>query len=238
MKSSLKKLFKILLKIFPNFLIFGLMNFVVRMKYKVTIGKRSRVYLDSFFEGYNAVFNNTEIQGSHIGLFTYIANGSKIGRTKIGKFCAIGDNVRTMVGRHPSKTFVSVHPAFYSKTKTAGMTFSKDQKFEEHVYLDADKKYVVEIGNDVWIGNNVIIMDGIRIGDGAIVGAGAIVTKDVLPYTIVGGVPAKLIRNRFSDEEIKFLLNFKWWNKDLDWIKNNYQDFSNIETFIKRFKND
>ena len=176
---TLKSIFKILLKILPHTFIFGLMNIVVRMKYDVSIGKHSRVYLDSSFDGHNAVFDNTEIQGSHMGLCTYVANGSKIGGAKIGKFCAIGDNVKIMVGRHPSKNFVSIHPIFYSTKKIAGVSFSKEQKFEEHLYLDAEKKYVVEVGNDVWVGNNVTIMDGIKIGDGAIIGAGAVVTKDV-----------------------------------------------------------
>jgi acetyltransferase-like isoleucine patch superfamily enzyme len=229
----LKKYFKILLRIFPDFLIFALSNFLIRIKYGVRIGRGSKIYTNSYFEGHNAILNNTLIYGSYVGLCTYISNNSNIGMTKIGRFCAIGDNFRTMLGRHPSKDFVSIHPVFYSIKKVIDFTFTDKQKFDEHLYVDFEKRYVVEIGNDVWIGNNVTIMDGLKIGDGAIIGAGAVVTKNVDPYAIVVGVPAKLVKYRFPEEQIKFLLNFKWWDKDLGWIKNNYNYFSDISIFIK-----
>jgi tetrahydrodipicolinate N-succinyltransferase len=126
---------------------------------------------------------------------------------------------------------------FFSVQRLIDIKFSDKQLFEEHLYLDAKKKYVVEIGNDVWIGNNVLIMDGVKIGDGAIIGAGAVVIKDVPPYAIVGGVPARLIRYRFNEEQRKFLLEFQWWAKDLQWIRENYIIFSSIEKFMEKFKN-
>ncbi len=229
-----KSIFKILLKIFPHFIVFGCMNFLMKAKYKVQIGKGSKLYLDSFFEGHNAVFNNTVVQGSSVGLCTYIASESRIRLAKIGKFCSIADNVKIGVGQHPSQKFVSTSPVFYSLRKSIDFTFAKEQRFDDHIFLDSGKKYVVEIGNDVWIASNVLIRDGVKIGDGAIIGAGAVVTKDIPNYAIVGGVPANLIRYRFTDEQIKFLNNFKWWNKDLEWIKSNYEYFSNIETFITK----
>lgn len=79
-----------------------------------------------------------------------------------------------------------------------------------------DKKGDIVVGNDVWIGYEAVIMSGVTIGDGAIVGTRAVVTKDVPPYTIVGGVPAKPIRKRFTDEIISELLKFQWWN----WTEN------------------
>lgn len=100
------------------------------------------------------------------------------------------------------------------------------------------KNYLIEIGNDVWIGDRVTILDGIRIGDGAIIGSGAVVTKDIEPYTINVGVPAKSIRKRFIEDEIKFLLEFKWWNKDWEWIKINSDKFESIENFIDEFHNE
>ena len=93
----------------------------------------------------------------------------------------------------------------------------------------------IVVGNDVWIGSHALIMDGVKIGDGAIIAAGSIVTKDVAPYAIVGGIPAKTIRYRFSDLHIKFLLDFAWWNRDFDWIETHYMDFLNIDSFYTQY---
>lgn len=197
----------------------------------VVFKEKVKLNLDTYFEGHNAVYNYTNVCGSFIGKGSYIANNSVIKSTKIGRFCAIGDNVRTSLGVHPTE-FVSIHPAFFSLQRQAGFTFADEQLFEEHKYIDRNK-YVVEIGNDVWIGNNVLIMDGITIASGAIIAAGAVVTKNVGPYTIVAGVPAKEIKKRFSEDKIKFLLNMKWWDKDFDWISRNAHKFKSISYFVK-----
>ncbi len=117
----------------------------------------------------------------------------------------------------------------------AGFTFTDENLFDEHKFIDKEKKFVVNIGNDVWLGNNVMILDGVKISDGAVVGAGAVVTKDIEPYSIVGGVPAKLIRKRYTDEQINKLLHIRWWNWDYEKIKENYKYFSNIELFLEMF---
>ena len=94
-----------------------------------------------------------------------------------------------------------------------------------------DNKGDIVIGNDVWIGYEAVILSGVTIGDGAIIGTRAVVTKDVPPYTIVGGIPAKPIRRRFSDEDIKFLCEIKWWDWDVDKISSSikYIQSGNIE---------
>ncbi|MDP4265925.1 MAG: CatB-related O-acetyltransferase [Bacteroidota bacterium] len=204
-------------------------------KYGILAGKESKINNSSFFEGGNSINNNTEILDSYLGYGSYISNNSIIRKTKIGRYCAIGDYVRTCIGMHPASEFVSIHPAFFSTNRQAGFTYTNETIFEEHKYIDKEKKYVVEIGNDVWIGNNVIIFDGIKIGDGAIIAAGAIVTKDVSPYTIVGGIPAKLIKSRFDEKIISFLNEFKWWNKDKNWIQENAHYFRSIDEFYKKF---
>lgn len=196
----------------------------------------SGVVLDSQnnFEGFNAVGKNTEVASSEIGFGTYISETSVIRKARIGRFCSVGSNVRTGVGTHPVNDFVSTHPAFFSTQRQAGFTFTSQNTFKEHIFVDSthNAKFVVDIGNDVWIGSNVIIMDGITIGDGAIIAAGAVVNNDVAPYTIVGGVPAKVIRTRFSPRQIETLLNIKWWFWDIEKLKANVESFANVQAFI------
>lgn len=103
------------------------------------------------------------------------------------------------------------------------------------MYRKTASGYLVDIGHDVWIGADVKIMDGVSIGNGAVVAAGAVVTKDVPPYAIVGGVPAKIIKYRFTPDQIEFLQQFKWWNMPEDWIRENWQMFEDIEKFAEKF---
>lgn len=218
----------------------GIKQYLIKYKLKtifdVSFGVKTAVSLSCVFEGKNVIGSNTSLMNSSVGLATYISGNCKLNKIKIGRFCSIGQNIVNDVGRHPSTVFVSTHPCFFSSNKQAGFTFSNKNIFEEHLYVDAEKKYYVEIGNDVWIGNNVTLFDGIKIGDGAIIANGAIVTKDVEPYSIVGGIPAKVIKMRFTEEQIIRLKNIKWWTKDFNWIKENYSVFSDIDNFIHFIK--
>lgn len=153
--------------------------------------------------------------------------------TDIGKFCSIANNVRIVAGNHPIKKFVSTHPAFYSKMMEERFGYVHEQLYNEFKFVDIKRKKFVDIGNDVWIGAGVTIMEGIRIGDGVVIAANAVVTKDVKPYEIVGGIPAKHIKNRFTEDEVLFLKEFKWWNRDVKWIKENALAFSDIERFMR-----
>lgn len=172
---------------------------------------------------YNTIYNHVKIGNSTLGNFVYIADGTTISNSSIGNFCSIGPNVKIGLGMHPTN-YISTFPAFFSMGKQCQVTFADKDYFQETGN--------VIIGNDVWIGYNAIIMDNVIIGDGAIVGAGAVVTKDVKPYSIVGGVPAKHIKSRFNDEQILKLLEIKWWDNEEAWIKSNASFFNNSNKFF------
>ena len=174
------------------------------------------------FGHWNRLYHLVRLSNVALGDCTYIATGTRIANATIGKFCSVGPGIRIGLGLHPSKEYVSTHPAFYSSQRKAQITFTNRNLFEE-------ERQIV-IGNDVWIGQSALVMDGLNIGDGAIVGAGAVVTRDVPPYAIVGGVPAKTIRFRFSDDDIGFLLGLKWWDKDLAWIAANVEAFCDVRS--------
>lgn len=183
------------------------------------------------FEGFNFISQNTKLKNIEIGKNSYISNSSEFSNVSIGKYVSIGSGVKNILGQHPTSKFVSTCPIFYSENPVNGKSLVGIQKFKEEKFVDDTTKSVV-IGNDVWIGSNVLILEGIKIGDGAIVAAGSVVASDVPNYAIVGGVPSKVIKYRFEKEEINFLNNLKWWNKDVEWI-NKYADyFDDIKNFI------
>lgn len=189
------------------------------------------------FHGSNLLGPYTYFAHSSLGYASYIGRNSRITKTQIGAFSCIGGYVRTGLGRHPTDEFVSIHPAFFSKSKIVGFSFTEKQLFQEHLFADKDRRFFVIIGADVWIGNNVLIMDGLTIGHGAIVAAGSVVTKSVDPYTIVAGIPARPLRKRFSDEDIEFLLRLQWWSKGLKWIQDNASCFTSIDQLRTRCEN-
>ena len=119
---------------------------------------------------------------------------------KIGRYCSIGHKVTVLTGTHPSHDCFNTSDIL-SLGLQNGTTYVSTQKFKEKIYADENNKYGCIIGNDVWIGYNATIMGGCTIGDGAIVAAGALVRKNVEPYTIVAGQPAKVIGKRFEDEK-------------------------------------
>ena len=189
----------------------------------------------TYFEGMNKVYNRCNISNTKIGKGTYIGNNCDLSNAIIGRYCSVAQNCKVISATHPTSIFVSTHPAFFSVKKQAGFSFVTEQKFNEIIYFDKKNSVSVKIGNDVWLGQDVKIISGVEIGDGAVIASGAVVTRNVLPYSIVGGVPAKHIKFRFSERQIQFLLKFKWWEKDTEWLALNFSCFSDIEIFQNKF---
>lgn len=186
------------------------------------------------FEGKNKVCRGAYLKDVLLGYASSIGAESYVYNTRIGRFTSIGDNVKVVSATHPLEPFASTHPVFYRENNTEH--YVDRDKFNEYITLD--NGYSVDIGSDVWIGSNVIIRGGVRIGDGAIIAMGAVVTKDVAPYSIVGGVPAHFIRYRFTEEQRIKLIDFKWWNKSISWIKNHAEYFSNIDDLLEKIIQD
>lgn len=195
--------------------------------YSATIGKKA------LFEGHNTIGKETCFSGK-LGKYSYLANRCDL-YAEIGRFTSVGDNVHTIMYRHPTTyPYVSTSPAFYSTLgQCGGENFSTEQSFEERVLLDTSKNYAVRIGNDCWINSNVTLISGVTIHDGAIVLAGAVVTRDVPPYAIVAGVPAKVIKYRYEKEDIEWLQRVEWWNKPEHWLKENWKAFNDLPSLRK-----
>jgi len=187
--------------------------------------------LETTCEGNNKIYGNTHIYKCEIGYGTCIAPKAFFSCCKIGRYCAIGGDL--LIGEHPLHKIASIHPALYSTMGQFGFTYVTKTKFAEHKYVDLDKRYHCIIGNDAWVTSGSKIIEGVIIGDGAVVMTGAIVTKDVPPYAIVGGIPARIIGYRFTPEQISFLLKLKWWDKGEEWIRKHADYFEDIEKLIE-----
>lgn len=145
-----------------------------------------------------------------VGDYSYCSRGTTLFKgTKIGKYCSIGYNVQIGCPEHPWK-FMSTSPAIY-----------RNRRIKQYCPWPCDDiKNPVTIGNDVWIGSNAVILQGVDVGNGAVIAAGAVVTKDVPSFTIVGGVPARMIKTRFDNDLKNYLAESEWWNHNSDWIEN------------------
>ena len=151
------------------------------------------------------VWDRCKLFHSSIGAYSYIGKDARLIYAHVGKFCCLGGDGAYGMGNH-SLNYISTSSVFTSKRNGTGITWTNGSSFDEY-------KEIL-IGNDVWIGTRVLIMGGIKIGNGAVIAAGAVVTKDVPPYAIVGGVPARIIKYRFSKEIIEKLEASQWWNLD------------------------
>lgn len=184
----------------------------------------------SQFEGANTVGPRSRILYSELGYGSYVSNDSELLTTRVGRYCSLGPNIKMPTGQHPMTGFASTSPMFYSKSGVGGLSLVTEDKFDERKYASGSFSRV--IGNDVWIGGDVVILEGVTIGDGAIIGAGALVSKDIPPYAICTGAPAKVRRYRFDSDQIESLLKLRWWERDVCWLKDHADLFEDVVQLI------
>jgi phosphonate metabolism protein (transferase hexapeptide repeat family) len=176
------------------------------------------------------ILARTSIEYSTLGDYSYLDRDCMVADTEIGKFCAIAARTRIGPPNHPflrpSQHRFTYCPEYYDASAKRDAEFFAQRRGDR-----------VIIGNDVWIGHNVTVLPGVRVGDGAILAAGAIVTKDVAPYEIVGGVPARKIRERFPSAIAERLQRIAWWNWPFETLMENLADFQSedIEKFCDKW---
>ena len=211
---------------FYRTIIFPFVRIAIELKTKSIMKQKSYVNKGTVLRGRNFVGKNSVLTNVDLGFGSYVSSNADLSNAKVGKYCSIGPNLSSIGGNHPLNHHKSTHPAFYAKNNASGFSYltgEKDSIFTEDKYVDESKRYFYEIGNDVWIGANVSICQGVTIGDGAVIGACSLVNKDVEPYAVYAGIPAKKIKQKEK------LLNEKWWDKGEEWIKEHASEFYSDE---------
>lgn len=185
---------------------------------------------DSQLGAYTEIGARTKVAETIMGDYSYIVNDGDVIYSTIGKFCSIAAQVRINPGNHPMWRASQSHFTYRASA------YFKDEA-DESEFFDWRREHHVYIGHDVWIGHGAVILAGRKVGTGAVIAAGAVVSKDVEPYTIVGGVPAREIGRRFSKRIADQLEAMAWWNWDHETLRSRLYDFRNleIEEFTRKY---
>lgn len=184
---------------------------------------------DSMLGAWTRIGEATSIMESSIGDYTYLVDHCQVIYSEVGKFCSIASHVRINPGNHPMWRPTQHHMTYRR------VAYGFDE-YDDIEFFDWRREARVVVGNDVWMGHGAIVLPGVTIGTGAIIAAGAVVSHDVAPYTIVGGVAAKPIRQRFPREIADALLRIAWWDWDRATLEARFDDLSmDIDAFCERY---
>ena len=180
---------------------------------------------------YTAIGARTIFAESTMGDYSYVVNDANVIYTTIGKFCSIAAMTRINPGNHPT------HRASQSHFTYRAAAYFDDAE-DDAAFFDWRRDHAVTIGHDVWIGHGAIVLAGRNIGTGAVVAGGAVVTKDVAPYTIVAGNPARPVRRRFTEDVAERLQILAWWDWEHTRLRTALDDFRNlsVEDFLERYE--
>ena len=186
---------------------------------------------EATFGRYCEVGARTKLLDVAMGDYSYVVNDAEITYTTIGKFCSIAAMTRINPGNHPMHRATQAHFTYRASAYFPG-------EADEAEFFEWRKSHRVHIGHDVWIGHGAIILPGCSVGTGAVIAAGAIVTKDVAPYTIAGGNPARPIKRRFPEDIADRLARLAWWDWDHDALRSALPDFRKlaIEDFLEKYE--
>lgn len=182
---------------------------------------------------YTAIAERVILRDVHVGDFTYFERNGEAIYADIGKFCSIAANTRINALEHPLERVtthkVSYRPNEYFRYLGVDMAFRERRSAKR-----------VTIGNDVWIGHGAVVLPGVAVGDGAVIGANAVVTRDVAPYAVVAGAPARVVRERFAPEVATRLHALHWWDWPLERLFEAVPDMQklSVEAFLKKWSGD
>lgn len=205
---------------------------------RVRFFRSSRISHRSEFEGLNMVGRGSSYHG-HMGLGSYIGGNTHL-NADIGRFSSVANGVTCVNATHPMREpFATTCPLFYSLEHSKNpehVTFAQRQMAVEFRTIDEERGIDVSIGNDVWIGQEATILGGVKLSDGVVVLANAWVVKDVPPYAIVGGTPAKVIGYRYDEETVKFLLATRWWENSREWLEEHWELLCDMERLKQYYR--
>lgn len=199
----------------------------IKLGIKPNVGKNV-ILTDTKLGMYTQIQANCVINKSELGDYTYCAGYNQIDYALIGNFCSIASFVRINPGNHTTFTRVAQHHFTY---RCGLFGFGND----DAEFFEWRRSRRVTLGHDVWVGHNACVMPGVTIGSGAVIGAGAVVTREVEPYSIVAGVPARKINMRFSDDLISAIEKTGWWDWDHETLRAGLKEFNDLHTFAEKY---